>query len=100
MAGMTLGTMEDSMILGITEDSMTHGITEAGAGITGTDITVILTTADGTADGIRIIMAISTDRDTFRTNRESITSRSEARDIRPDPTGCSPEVHPSEAEAR
>lgn len=100
MAGMTLGTMEDSMILGITEDSMTHGITEAGAGITGTDITVILTTADGTADGTRIIMAISMDRDTFRTNRESITSRSEARDIRPDPTGCLPEVHPSEAEAR
>lgn len=104
MAGMTLGTMEDSMILGITEDSMTHGITEAGAGITGTDITTTLITADGmadgTADGTRIIMAISTDRDTFRTNRESITSRSEARDIRPDPTGCSPEVHPSEAEAR
>ena len=98
MAGMTLGTMEDSMILGITEDSMTHGITEAGAGTTGTDITTTLITADGTADGTRIIMAISMDRDTFMTNRESITSRSEARDIRPDPTGYLPEAHPSEAD--
>ena len=77
----------------------THGITEAGDGTTGTDITTTHTTADGMAVGIRIIMAISTDRDTFMTNRESITSRSEARDIRPDPTGSLPEVHLSEAEA-
>ena len=86
------------MIHGSTEDSMIHGSTEAGAGTTGTDITATLITADGTAVGIRIIMAISTDRDTFRTNRESITSRSEARDIRPDPTGYLPEAHPSEAD--
>lgn len=90
---------QDGTTHGIMEVGTTHGITEAGAGTTGTDITTTLITADGMAVGIRIIMAISTDRDTFMTNRESITSRSEARDIRPDPTGCSPEVHPSEAEA-
>jgi hypothetical protein len=89
----------DGTIHGITEDGTTHGITEVGAGTTGTDITTTHTTADGMADGILTITAISTDRDTFMTNRENITSRSEARDIRPDPTGYSPEVHPSEAEA-
>lgn len=90
----------DGTTHGIMEVGTTHGITEAGAGTTGTDITITLITAVGTAVGIRIIMAISTDRDTFMTNQESITSRSEARDIRPDPTGCSQEVHPSEAEAQ
>ena len=92
----------DGTTHGIMEDGTTHGITEAGDGTTGTDITTTLITADGTeagmADGI-LIMVISTDRDISMTNLESITSRSEARDIRQDQTGYLPEVHLSEAEA-
>ena len=99
--GTTHGTTEDSMTHGTTadstEDSTTLGIMEDGAGTIGTDITTILSTADGMADGTRIITDISMDRDTYRTSRENITSHSKARDIRPDPTESSQEAHLSEA---
>ena len=65
---MTHGITED------TGDTMTLGITEDGDGTTGTDTIIIRTTADGTEAGIRIIMDISTDTDTYMTSRFIIKS--------------------------
>lgn len=91
----------------ITDGIMTHGTTavgttlgttaDTGDGTTGT-ATITHITADGTADGTLIIITdISIVLATSTPNPEIITVISEATDIRPGQTECSPAGRLSEA---